>query len=72
MTSYRFQDVKTKIEHKYEEIEVLLREEFLIAQRKEDLKRMKEIATILSQFKGYSKCIDAFIEQSQAVNTFNV
>ena len=28
---------------------------------------MKHIATILSHFKGYSQCIDAFIEQSQAV-----
>lgn len=26
---------------------------------------MKEIATILSQFKGYSQCVDAYIEQSQ-------
>ena len=29
---------------------------------------MKEIASILSHFKGYPQCIDAFIEQSQMVS----
>jgi hypothetical protein len=33
---------------------------------------MKHIASILSHFKGYSQCIDAFIEQSQAVYMGNL
>lgn len=66
LPSPKFEHVKTKIERKYDETERALIENFLQAQKKEDLKRMKEIATVLSHFKGYSQCIDAFIEQSQA------
>lgn len=32
---------------------------------------MKEIANLLSQFKSYSQCVDAYIEQSQAVIYLN-
>jgi hypothetical protein len=32
---------------------------------------MNEIATILSHFKGYPQCVDAFIEQSQMVRWFD-
>lgn len=46
----------------------MLIEEFASAMINEDLKRLKEIASVLSQFKGYSQCIDAYIDQSQAVN----
>lgn len=59
--------MKRKVERKYDETERALIEQFAYAQRKEDLKRMKEIADVLSQFKGYSQCVDAFIEQSQSV-----
>lgn len=52
---------------KYDEIERSLIEEFVKAHRSDDKGRMKEIATILSHFKGYPQCIDAFIEQSQMV-----
>lgn len=45
----------------------MLIEEFASAMMNEDLKRLKEIASVLSQFKGYSQCIDAYIDQSQAV-----
>lgn len=31
---------------------------------------MKEIAAILNHFKGYSQCVDAFIENSQAVKYY--
>jgi hypothetical protein len=41
------------------------------AHRSDDKGRMKEIATILSHFKGYPQCIDAFIEQSQMVRRFS-
>ena len=52
---------------KYDEIERSLIEEFVRAQSESDRQRMKHIASILSHFKGYSQCIDAFIEQSQMV-----
>jgi hypothetical protein len=63
----RFEKAKKKISTKYDEIERSLIEEFVKAHRSDDKGRMKEIATILSHFKGYPQCIDAFIEQSQMV-----
>lgn len=63
----RFEKAKKKIAAKYDEIERSLIEEFVKAHRSDDKGRMKEIATILSHFKGYPQCIDAFIEQSQMV-----
>lgn len=63
----RFDDVKMKISAKYDEIEMTLIQDFCAAQRKPDHTRMKEIAQVLSQFKSYPRCIDAFIELSQAV-----
>lgn len=63
----RFANAKKKIEGKYDEIEMALIEEFATAQKMEKIDRMKEISTILSQFKGYSQVIDVYIEQSQAV-----
>lgn len=61
----KFGDAKKKIEAKYDEIERGLIEEFATAQKQGNIEKMKTIATILSQFKGYSQCIDAYIEQSQ-------
>ncbi|KAG4071151.1 hypothetical protein HA402_003283 [Bradysia odoriphaga] len=61
----KFGDAKKKIEAKYDEIERGLIEEFATAQKQGNIEKMKCIATILSQFKGYSQCIDAYIEQSQ-------
>lgn len=65
--NYRFEDAKKKIEQKYDEIEKTLIDEFSRAQIANDLSMMKEIASILLHFKGYSQCMDVFIEQSQAV-----
>lgn len=65
----RFAEAKGKIDKKYDEIERALIEEFCLAHRKKDYKRMKTISNVLAQFKGYSQCVDAFIEQSQAVST---
>jgi hypothetical protein len=39
------------------------------AQNAEDANRMKKLAFVLSHFKSYSECINAFIEQSQ-MNSF--
>ncbi|XP_035718625.1 exocyst complex component 5-like [Vespa mandarinia] len=61
----KFEHAKKKISVKYDEIERNLIEEFVQAHSREDAVRMKELASVLSQFKGYSQCIDAFIEQSQ-------
>lgn len=65
LPSGKFEKAKKKIATKYDEIERSLIEEFVKAHRSDDKARMKEIATILSHFKGYPQCIDAFIEQSQ-------
>lgn len=61
----KFGEAKKKIETKYDEIERGLIEEFAEAQKQEKVERMKELAGILSQFKGYSQCVDAYIELSQ-------
>lgn len=63
----KFSVAQKQIAHKYDEIERSLIEEFAKAQIKGDRVQMKHIATILSHFKGFSQCIVAFIEQSQAV-----
>lgn len=39
-----------------------------MAQKEENIEKMKELAKIMSQFKGYSQCVDVYIEQSQAVS----
>lgn len=61
----KFEATKRKIERKYSDIEKALIEEFVVAMDNENLTRMKEIATVLSQFKGYSQCVDAYIDHSQ-------
>ncbi|XP_071454035.1 exocyst complex component 5 [Hetaerina americana] len=65
LPSGKFEVAKKKIASKYDEIERTLLEEYVKAHSNKDRVRMKEIASILSHFKGYSQCIDAFIEQSQ-------
>ncbi|XP_055376751.1 exocyst complex component 5 [Condylostylus longicornis] len=61
----KFEEAKRKIERKYDEIERGLIEEFATAQKAKDIEKMKKIAIILLNFKGYSQCINAYIEQSQ-------
>lgn len=63
----KFGVAKKKIESKYDEIERNLIEEFAVAQTTENIEKMKELAKIMSQFKGYNQCVDVYIEQSQAV-----
>ncbi|XP_046434817.1 exocyst complex component 5 [Neodiprion fabricii] len=65
LPSDKFDGAKKKISAKYDEIERSLIEEFARAHSGEDATRMKELASILSHFKGYSQCVDAFIEHSQ-------
>uniref|UniRef100_A0A914YTC5 Exocyst complex component 5 n=1 Tax=Panagrolaimus superbus TaxID=310955 RepID=A0A914YTC5_9BILA len=59
----KFANVQMRIAHKYEEIEQLLIEEF---GKSHDRKKMHEIATILSEFRRYSKCLEAFVERVQS------
>ncbi|XP_047475468.1 exocyst complex component 5-like [Penaeus chinensis] len=65
LPSGKFENAKQKIGEKYDEIERSLIMEFVKAHRAGDKDRMKEIAAILSHFKGYSQCVDAFIEEAQ-------
>ncbi|XP_013184275.1 exocyst complex component 5 [Amyelois transitella] len=61
----KFEVARKKIETKYDEIERNLIDEFVKAQNQGNLNKMKEIASIMTNFKGYSQCVDAFIETSQ-------
>ncbi|VDK52641.1 unnamed protein product [Anisakis simplex] len=65
----KYNTVQIRIAHKYDEIERLMIEEFVRAHRVGDRFRMKRIANILSEFKGYSQCLDAFVEHMQ-INAF--
>ncbi|KAE9533792.1 hypothetical protein AGLY_008871 [Aphis glycines] len=62
----KFEEAKMKIIKKYDEIERMLIEEFIKNHSRKNVVRMNEIAAILTHFKGYSQCVDAFIEYSQA------
>ncbi|XP_041969996.1 exocyst complex component 5 [Aricia agestis] len=61
----KFDVAKNKIETKYDEIERNLIEEFVRAQNQGNVTKMKDIASIMTNFKGYSQCVDAYIETSQ-------
>ncbi len=63
----RFDAAVKKINQKYDEIERMLIEDFVSAQVIDDRDKMKQIAHILYNFKGYSQCVNAFIQQSQVV-----
>ncbi|KAK0399380.1 hypothetical protein QR680_003016 [Steinernema hermaphroditum] len=61
----KFLNVQLRIAHKYEEIEGLMIEEFVKAHQNGDRRKMKDVAVILSEFKRYSACLDAFVEHMQ-------
>ncbi|XP_071478533.1 exocyst complex component 5-like [Diadema antillarum] len=61
----QFEKPKKKIQEKYTEIEENLIEDFRLSFREGDKEKMKELASILIHFKGYNRCVDAFIEESQ-------
>lgn len=65
----KYSNVQIRIAHKYDEIERLMLEEFVRAHRQGNWRRMHEIAVILADFKGYSQCLDAFVEHMQ-INAF--
>ncbi|KAM8921624.1 exocyst complex component 5 [Pelodytes ibericus] len=61
----RFAEVKSKIASKYHNLENQLIQEFTNAQRRGEISRMREVAAVLLHFKGYSHCVDVYINQSQ-------
>jgi len=60
-----FSPAQRAIEAKYSEIEASLIEEFVKHHRSDDKQKMAELALILSHFRGYNECVNAFIEQIQ-------
>jgi len=64
-----FNEAKRRIDTKYSEVESALIEEFVKSHRSNDKQRMKDLASILSGFKSYNACVDAFIEQQVELNT---
>ncbi|VVD01551.1 unnamed protein product [Leptidea sinapis] len=65
LPSDQFEVAKKKIDAKYDAIERDLIEEFVKAQNQNNITKMKDIANIMTNFKGYSQCVDAYIETSQ-------
>lgn len=59
----KYAQVQSRIAYKYNEIEDLLIEEFNL--KFHDRKRLREIAKILNEFKGYARCLNNFIERVQ-------
>ena len=64
-----FSEAKRRIDAKYSEVESALIEEFVKSHRSGDKIRMKDLAFILSGFKSYNHCVDAFIEQQVQLKT---
>lgn len=56
----KFANVQARIGQRYKVVEDLLIEEFVRSQR--DEKKMAEVAKILSEFKGYSGCVDRYVD----------
>uniref|UniRef100_A0A8C4R944 Exocyst complex component 5 n=1 Tax=Eptatretus burgeri TaxID=7764 RepID=A0A8C4R944_EPTBU len=61
----RFSGVKGRIASKYHDMEHQLIKEFTSAQKRGDIARMREMAAVMLHFKGYSHCVDVYIEQCQ-------
>ena len=64
-----FNEAKRRIDSKYSEVESALIEEFVKSHRSNDKSRMRDLALILSGFKSYNACVDAFIEQQVQLKT---
>ncbi|KAF0308435.1 Exocyst complex component 5 [Amphibalanus amphitrite] len=62
---FKFEGARARISQKYDAVERRLIERFVSAQKRDDRDAMKEVAAVVAQFKGFSQCVDAFIEQSQ-------
>ncbi|KAK2704477.1 exocyst complex component 5-like isoform X4 [Artemia franciscana] len=58
-------NVRKNIMKTYNDIERILIGEFVSALETGNISRMKEVANVLSPFRGYSDCVSAYIEHSQ-------
>lgn len=63
----KFSTLKKNIDTLYDQVEKNLIEKFASEHHAGDIQEMKRIANVLSNFKGYSQCVDVYIEQSQDV-----
>lgn len=61
----KFEKARLKIAQKYNEIEKALIAEFVRAHHEGDKETMRQVAAVLSHFRGYANCIDTFIDESQ-------
>ncbi|GMT25156.1 hypothetical protein PFISCL1PPCAC_16453, partial [Pristionchus fissidentatus] len=60
LSKEKYAAVQARIAHRYAEVEQLLMDEFMQSQR--DEKRMAAVARVLCEFKGYSACVERYIE----------
>ncbi|XP_031564159.1 exocyst complex component 5-like [Actinia tenebrosa] len=65
LPSDRFEDVKDKIQDHYNKVEANLIRQFKHAHHEGNVEKMRAYAETLLPFKGYSQCIDTFIDQCQ-------
>lgn len=63
----KFATLKKNIETVYDQVEKNLIERFAAEYQAGNIEEMHRIATVMAQFKGYTQCIDVFIELSQDV-----
>ncbi|KAL1425614.1 hypothetical protein MTO96_019040 [Rhipicephalus appendiculatus] len=61
----KFEKARLRIAQKYNEIEKALIAEFVRAHHEGDKETMRQVAAVLSHFRGYANCIDTFIDESQ-------
>ena len=66
----RYGNVRKNIMKTYNDIERILIGEFVSALETGNISRMKEVANVLSPFRGYSDCVSAYIEHSQRVRFY--
>lgn len=64
----RFEGAKSRILAQHDRVERELIVQFVGAQRCGETERMRHLAGVLAQFRGYSQCVDAFIEEMQCVS----
>ena len=64
LSDSKFHETKIQIKRKYDDIEKNLVERFREATENNQKDQMKQYADILSNFKGYQKCIDEFVDMS--------
>lgn len=64
LSDNKFHETKIRIKRKYDDIEKNLVERFREATENNHKEEMKKYADILSNFKGYQKCIDEFVDMS--------